>query len=170
MRVKLILDASAILSGVTLPATDELLMPPLVEEELGHAWARRKVGYLKEAALSIQEPSRETLVKVRKASQGTGDDARLSEADLQVLALALDTGGTVLTDDYSIQNLATSMGIPFRTISQKGIQGLFKWNYRCKGCRKVFSSAQKECPVCGSEVKSWRSRDEAGVQKGAAPK
>jgi UPF0271 protein len=128
------------------------------------------VGYLKEAALSIQEPSKEALMKVRKASQGTGDDARLSEADLTVLALALDTGGTILTDDYSIQNLATSMGIPFRTISQKGIQGLFKWNYRCKGCRKVFSCAQKECPVCGSEVRSWRSRDEAGARNRENPK
>jgi UPF0271 protein len=156
--VKFVLDASAVLSGVNLPATDEFVMPPLVEEELGHAWARRKVEYLKEVSLRIQEPLKETLKKVRDASKLSGDDARLSEADISVIALAIDTGGTILSDDYSIQNTATAMEIPFRSISQRGIKEVFKWSYRCKGCRRTFDKQQKECPVCGSEVKSWRGK------------
>jgi len=166
--VKFVLDASAVLSGVTLPATDELVMPPLVEEELGHAWARRKVEYLKAVALSIQEPSKEALLKVKKASEDSGDDARLSEADISVLALAIDTGGTILSDDYSIQNIATAMGIPFRSISQRGIKEVFKWSYRCRGCGRIFEKQQKDCPVCGSEVRSWRGKPVKkgdGVQK-----
>jgi rRNA maturation endonuclease Nob1 len=88
--VKLVLDASAILSGVTIPCTDDMLMPPLVEAELGHAWARRKLESL------------------------------------------------------------------------KGIDAVFHWKYRCKGCRKIFDTAIKECPVCGAQVRSYRGKGAGG--------
>ena len=157
--VKLVLDASAVLSGVPIPATDELLMPPLIEAELGHAWARRKLEYLKEVCLRVQEPSRAAVEAVKAKCRETGDDARLSEADIHVLALARETGSTILTDDYSIQNIARSQGIPYRPVSQKGIDAVFVWKYRCKGCKKIFDAAVKECPICGSEVRSYRGKD-----------
>ena len=158
--MKLVLDASAILSGVTIPCTDDMLMPPLVEAELGHAWARRKLESLKDVCLVVQEPSREAVEAVKAKCRETGDDARLSEADIHVLALARQTGATILTDDYSIQNIALAQGIPYRAITQKGITAVFHWKYRCKGCRKIFDTAIKECPVCGAEVRSYRGKRE----------
>lgn len=156
--VKLVLDASAILSGVTIPCTEDMLMPPLVEAELGHAWARRKLESLKEVCLFIQAPSRAAVEAVKAKCRETGDDARLSEADIHVLALARETGATILTDDYSIQNIAMAQGIPYRPVSQKGIDAVFLWKYRCTGCRKIFDTAVKECPVCGAQVRSYRRK------------
>ena len=139
-----------------LPTEGELLLPPLVEKELGHAWARRKLGYLKEVRLTVQEPSRAAVEAIKAKCRQTGDDARLSEADLQVLALAFETSATIFTDDYSIQNTATVLKIPFQAVSQKGIRAVFEWRYRCTGCRKVFEKNQPECPICGAAVRSWR--------------
>jgi UPF0271 protein len=156
--VKLILDASAVLSGMPLPSEGELLLPPLVEKELGHAWARRKLEYLKGVRLAVQEPSKAAIEAIRAKSLQTGDDARLSEADLQVLALAFETSGTILTDDYSIQNTAIVLKILFRPVSQKGIAEVFVWRYRCTGCRKVFDRNLPECPICGSKVQSFRGK------------
>ncbi|MGQ9582624.1 MAG: NOB1 family endonuclease [Thermoplasmatota archaeon] len=154
----LVLDASVILSGVDPPATEELIMPPLVEKELGHAWARRKVAYLKSAGLRVLEPAEEALETVRRATRATGDDARLSEADVQVLALAREMGATILTDDYSIQNLARALGIPYRPVVQKGITEVYGWGYRCRGCGRDLDGRVKECPICGAEVVSARKR------------
>ncbi len=78
--VKLVLDASAVLSGMPLPPDGELLLPPLVEKELGHAWARRKLEYLKEVRLAVREPSRAAIEAIRAKCRSTGDDARLSAA------------------------------------------------------------------------------------------
>ena len=156
--MKLVLDASAVLSGMPLPPDGELLLPPLVEKELGHAWARRKLEYLKEVRLAVLEPSRAAIEAIRAKCRKTGDDARLSEADLQVLALASETSGTILTDDYSIQNTASALGLPYRPVSQKGIGEVFVWRYRCTGCRKVLDRNMPECPICGSKVKSYRGK------------
>lgn len=156
--MKLVLDASAVLSGMPLPPEGELLLPPLVEKELGHAWARRKLEYLKGVRLAVLEPSRAAIEAIRAKCRKTGDDARLSEADLQVLALASETSGTILTDDYSIQNTASVLGIPYRPVSQKGIGEVFVWRYRCTGCRKVLDRNLPECPICGAKVRSFRGR------------
>lgn len=154
--MKLVLDASAVLSGMPLPPEGELLLPPLVDKELGHAWARRKLEYLKGVRLAVVGPSRAALEAIKAKCRQTGDDARLSEADLQVLALAFETSGTILTDDYSIQNTASALKIPYRPVSQKGISEVFVWRYRCTGCRRVLEKNLQECPVCGSKVQSFR--------------
>ena len=160
--MKLVLDASAVLSGMPLPPEGELLLPPLVEKELGHAWARRKLEYLKEVRLAVREPSRAAIEAIKAKCRATGDDARLSGADIQVLALASEASATILTDDYSIQNTASNLGIPYRPVSQKGIGAVFVWSYRCTGCRKVFDKNLPECPVCGAKLKSFRVRGATG--------
>jgi UPF0271 protein len=148
-----------------LSSGEELFLPPLVENELGHAWARRKLEYLKEVCLSVREPSRAAVEAIKSKCLQTGDDARLSEADIQVLALAFETSATILTDDYSIQNIAATLKIPFRPVSQKGIAEVFHWKYRCTGCKKVYDRNMPECPICGAKVRSYRSPPAAKRQK-----
>ncbi|HEX69286.1 MAG TPA: hypothetical protein ENG10_03210, partial [Candidatus Bathyarchaeota archaeon] len=51
-------------------------------------------------------------------SKRTGDFKYLSQADIEVLALALQLKNsgenpTVVTDDYSMQNVANKLGIEF---------------------------------------------------------
>ena len=61
---------------------------------------------------------------------------------------------SILTDDYSIQNVANELGIHFETMSQSGITKKFKWIYRCRGCGKKFKENISICPICGASTKN----------------
>ena len=39
-----------------------------------------------------------------------------------------------------------------------GIVEVVLWRYRCTGCGRYFEDPTKECPVCGSRVKTTRAR------------
>ena len=70
--------------------------------------------------------------------------------------VALDLGLPILTDDYSIQNLAEHMGIEHIAVGERGITRKVHWTYRCKGCGKYFDDKVEVCPICGSAVRSAR--------------
>lgn len=75
------------------------------------------------------------------------------------MALALDLSENdnndvmILTDDYSIQNVASELKIKFETISQSGITKRFKWIYQCRGCGKKFKENISICPICGARTR-----------------
>ena len=70
----------------------------------------------------------------------------------------MDVGGTVMTDDYSIQNTARIMGIPYKAVGQAGIKKVEKWNYQCIGCGKWYKEKMDDCPICGSAMRAHRKR------------
>jgi UPF0271 protein len=157
-----VIDTSALLSGKSLyDAKLTLVTTPGVSEELrpgGRDFHTFEV--LKELGLTIHAPSPESVAFVKKTAQKTGDDRRLSAADIEVIALALDINkkpnneAIILSDDYSIQNIASTLNINFQVILQKGITKKFKWVSRCPGCGKQFHETKKICPICGTETKS----------------
>ncbi|MEM4509064.1 MAG: ribonuclease VapC, partial [Archaeoglobaceae archaeon] len=56
----------------------------------------------------------------------------------------------LVTDDYSIQNVAMALGIEFESVIHPRISKGFKWVRICRGCgRKVESDV---CPICGGET------------------
>ena len=77
---------------------------------------------------------------------------------MTVIALALDVNGTVMSDDFSILNLCTVMGIENVPVGTQGIKRVEKWNYRCIGCGKWFKEKADECPICGSPMRAHRKR------------
>lgn len=151
----LVLDSSALFSMENLP-DEESCCPPGVIEELTKYKDRRLD--LWGDLLRVSDCTKESIRKVEEAAGISGDLGRLSPVDITVLALALDVGGTVMTDDYSIQNTARIMGIPYRAVGQVGITKVEKWNYQCIGCRKWYKEKMGECPVCGSPMKAHRKR------------
>ena len=95
------------------------------------------------------------------AAAKTGDLPRLSPVDLEVLAIALSTGQTLFTDDYSLQNVCRHLNHPFEAVSNKRSQEQWSWQLRCIGCRatkKADSKEEQECEVCGSVMKVKRAR------------
>jgi len=152
-----VLDASAVLCGKDF-FFENAFVPPSVIEELGRGRFRRKVESLVGIKVSVKAPGQKSKERIKKAAAETGDLLRLSSQDIDVLALALDIEGTILTDDYSIQNVARHMGISFEPVAEKGIKEEFCWEYVCTGCRRRFSKAMKECPICGSQVKTKRRK------------
>lgn len=156
-----IIDTSALLSGKTFNVNDvKLKTTPSVSKELNPGGADyRNFQFLKEMGLEIQSASDDSINIIKKAAQETGDLKKLSYADVEILALALDLNENknnqifILTDDYAIQNVANYLNLKFKTISQRGITKNFKWHYRCPGCGKQFKASIKICPICGTETK-----------------
>lgn len=63
--------------------------------------------------LVIREPEKSSVKRVLEKAKEIGSEEKLSETDRHVLALALDLNGMILTDDFSVQNLAAHLGIKF---------------------------------------------------------
>ncbi len=154
-----LIDTSAILSGKPLVLDGVMVTTPLVEKEFSPGGrGYRILQFLLESGLEVRSPSKKMFKIVEEAASDTGDIGSLSPADKELLALALelrnmDEDVTILTDDYSIQNTASQLGIEFKSITQHGITKKFKWIWRCRGCGMVFTERIKACPRCGSEVK-----------------
>jgi len=113
--------------------------------------------YLSLLNLRVEDVDDKYVKKVIEGAKKTGDVHRLSNTDIKLIAKAIEVCEKVgkdkvilLTDDYSIQNLAMYFGIKFENVVQKTISKVFKWVKVCKGCgRKIEDDV---CPVCGSEA------------------
>ena len=150
----LILDSSALFSMENLP--DDSVCPPGVVDELRRYDDPRldRWGDL----LRTSDCTSASMDAVKAAAKKSGDIGRLSDVDVTVIALALDLEGIILTDDYSIQNVAKIMGIEYRPVGMKGIKKVEKWNYQCTGCKKWFKENSPECPICGHSLRSHRKK------------
>jgi len=153
--LRYVLDTQFFLSGMDPTAIDgEVFITPEIIDEVKKGFPSRKMEYFLESGqLSVASPSPETLKFIREKAEETGDIGRLSETDISILALALDLSAAIITDDYSVQNLADLLDISYITLNEQGIRRIWKWAYRCKGCGRIFYKEYKECPVCGSPLR-----------------
>jgi len=162
---KYVLDTSAILSGKLINLGEmEIFTTPKVSDELSPGGRDyQNFQYLKEKGLNILSPDKKMIEEVKIISYKTGDQNRLSKTDIEILALALELEKKdnydiiILTDDYSIQNVANALNLKFKSINQSGITKRFKWDYRCPGCGKIYKDSIRICPICGTETKSFIS-------------
>ena len=151
----LVLDSSAFFSMDGLPEEEHVCPPGVIRELENHEDPRLALwGDM----VRVSDCTKESLAIVDAAAAKSGDASRLSPVDRTVLALALDVGGTILSDDYSIQNVARILGIGFRPVGMAGIKKVVKWNYRCVGCGKWFKEDPRECPICGSATRGYRRK------------
>lgn len=126
---KVILDSAVFINASSFPFSekDEYLMTSACEAEVKENLAKLRLeAALNAFTFSITDPCPASLQAARRLAREHGD-ARLSDADDSVLALALecaDRGDTVCvyTDDYSLQNLLAWRKIPFKGILQSGIR------------------------------------------------
>ena len=153
--VKYVLDSSALFSMQDLPEGTLYTVSGVISELKKYKDPR--IEYWDEF-LEIRDPSNEHVKAVEAAAMLSGDDKRLSPVDKTVIALAKETGSTILTDDYSIQNTAKILNIPFKGIGMREIKEVITWTYKCTGCFKIWEKNYEDCPVCGSPLKSVRSR------------
>jgi rRNA maturation endonuclease Nob1 len=103
----------------------------------------------------------------RKLAMLTGDIAGLSSIDLKLLALAMERGATLFTDDYRLQNLCSRAEIPWASVMTEGIDSIWSWEVRCTGCGVEHeipsqTSASKgdigDCDICGSPLRAKRRK------------
>jgi UPF0271 protein len=153
MEKTYVLDASAFIYGM-FPG-GELVTPPKVYEEVRDEVSRLKLEML--ANLRVTEPGPSYVDAIRKAAQETGDIARLSPSDIDLLALALEESDKgkdtdLLTDDYAVQNVARKIGLTVLPLHQKRIKYKIVWEKRCMGCNRTYKEGDV-CEVCGSPLK-----------------
>jgi len=162
-RKILVLDASAFIAGFDPLSIDiEQYSVPMVETELVAdtlPWVRFRTA-VESGKLKIKEPSVSFLDKVKESSKRVGDVLFLSEADLQVLAIAMEIQHSgeeplIVTDDYSIQNVANKIGVEFASLMTFGIRFRFDWILYCPACHRKYPSDYKfkACEICGTELK-----------------
>ncbi len=159
----MVLDTSAFLAGFDpLSVSDDQTTVPKVEEELRNnsmSFVRFKIA-VENGKLKVKAPSEKCWSKVKASASKIGDSFFLSETDMQILALALElkaAGYTpqIVTDDYSIQNVATQMKIEFMPLATFGIRHLLEWVRYCPACRREYPAEynSKKCEVCGTALK-----------------
>lgn len=146
-----------ILSGKDLPMVNEMYIPPSVTDEIkkGGRWYN-KLQRLLAGGLKVVTPPGPYIQEVKAHAKRTGDYLRLSNTDIELLALALHLDATVITDDYSIQNLAKALGVDFRGLALAEIKKEYKWSHRCVKCKRWYKEPVEDCMVCGGEVKTAR--------------
>lgn len=159
----IILDTSALIAGFDpLSVKEEQYSVPTTEHELvanSLPWIRFKAA-VDNGKLKLKKPKARFLNKVKESSKAVGDVLYLSEVDLQVLALALEQKGAgynplIVTDDYSIQNVANQIGVNFASLTTFGIRYRLNWILYCPACHRKYPSDYKPrtCQICGTKLK-----------------
>ncbi|MGD0449980.1 MAG: ribonuclease VapC [Candidatus Bathyarchaeia archaeon] len=159
----IVLDTSAFVAGFDpFSLNVEQVTVPKVEEEIKRN-SMNKLRFetaLENGRVKVKAPSREYVNQIRASSSKVGDSFKLSETDIELLALALELKATgynpqIVSDDYSIQNVATQLNIEFSALVTFGIKRLLEWIRYCPACFREYpaNSSAKECKVCGTALK-----------------
>ncbi len=144
-----VLDASAFINEYH--TTEPVATIPLIREELQDESAYR-FDAMEGSGMHIQIPEEGTVERVRRAAEQSGDLEVLSETDIRLIAASLELGGTIVTDDYAMQNVAERLDIPVELIAQEGIEEQREWQFQCQGCGREFDENKERCPICGSDL------------------
>jgi UPF0271 protein len=159
----IVLDTSAFIAGFDpLTVPEKQYTVPEVKNELNAGsipWVRFNAA-IESGKVTIITPKDTVFQEVLEASKKVGDMRYLSEADLQVLALAMELkekglNPVIVTDDYSIQNVANKIKVEFTSLLTFGIKHRFKWILYCPACYHKYPPDYKSnlCEICGTEVK-----------------
>lgn len=115
-----------------------------------------------------RDVSEQWLAKARECAAQSGDLPRLSDVDLDVLALALGLDIALVTDDYRLQNTMNAAGKLSNSVGTSGAKQVWNWELRCTGCRVAQDVAEDvsrskkgdvgECERCGSPLVLKRKR------------
>jgi endoribonuclease Nob1 len=152
-----VLDSTAFYAGIPFQGEGKYFTTYQVLDEV----RGRGIGaQLIHTRVQVTEPSKESMIKVKQASNKTGDQKSLSEADNSILAVTIDLSEArrgeeviLVTDDFAVRNVAEVIGL---NLSETAIRGQWKqitWVTYCKGCGKEYSDPKKSvCDVCGTKL------------------
>lgn len=120
------------------------------------------------ADIQWRVPAPASLNDAKSAASASGDLARLSDVDLDVLALALAYRAVLVTDDYRLQNTYRHAGGTVEPVVNRASKQVWVWEQRCTGCGATSSlqndvarskqGSVGECRICGSPLEIKRRR------------
>jgi UPF0271 protein len=160
----LVLDTSAVIAGLLQSGIDLKMYttPSVIDEARGRGYS----SFLRKEAqnardLAVMEATPEIVNEVKARIKQLGESARLSDTDVSVISLAIylrnegNSDVTIMSDDYSLQNVASSMGLMTKSSNTQGIAKRFEWAYYCPACFKSYHRPPKDmlCGLCGTKLK-----------------
>ena len=120
------------------------------------------------ADLQWRSPSVTALEQAKATAIASGDLARLSDVDVDVLALAISLQAVLVTDDYRLQNTYRHAGGEVEPVVNAASKQVWIWEQRCKGCGATSSlesdvarskqGSTGECRICGSPLEIKRRK------------
>jgi len=156
----LVLDTSAFIMGFNPSPMGKTFTVDAVENELSlGTTAQLRFRLSKEKRdLTVRNPSAQARDRVEATLRNAGEKGYLSEADRDVLALALDlklegSDPLIVSDDYAVQNIAEYLGLKYGSLANFGILHKFAWVMYCPACHRRFEPPEKQCRVCGTDLK-----------------
>jgi endoribonuclease Nob1 len=158
--MRYVLDTTALFNAKDFPPDFEIVVPQGVLDELASWDLSDRVTNLLGVKIHVFTAGAESRKTIREAAKKTGDIDRLSPIDMEVLALAVEMRAPLISDDYSIQNVAKVLNLNCIPMEQQGIKKVFYWKYKCRGCGKEYDRKIKECQICGKELKPFRYKSE----------
>ena len=148
-----VLDASGILHSDLDFSTSQYFITNSILQELLDENSKLMVEQgIRSGYIKVKDPNAESIEKVRKTARDSGDIYKLSGADIDVIALAVENHADIVSDDYSIQNVSKILQIKYHTTAQEGIKKEYEWGKICPGCGLKHSMEFDECEVCGTKL------------------
>ena len=156
-----VLDSTALIAGQTDFSRKEFVTTPSVLSEVMHEESVRNIVEVAVdcGQLEVSSPSEDSIREVERIATSTGDRVKLSRTDIEILALALERSKAgidvvIISDDYSIQNLARRMNIKTVGIIHPGIRKQMTWVAYCPVCGTEYGVSNSNlCVKCGIELK-----------------
>ena len=121
-----------------------------IEDEIINRQSKQYYSNLKSNGLKIIEPVTESVDFIKEKAKETGDLDVLSLTDIKILALGYELQGTIISDDFAIQNVSLYNGLEVISCSGKKIKEIRMWKYRCSACKLVTDKKSETCNICGS--------------------
>ena len=145
----LILDTCAFLTQKH--PTGEFVTVPGIKSEIVNRQSRQYFENMLATHLKVMKAQKDSYDVVNKEAKETGDYDVLSKVDMDILALGYECKGTIITDDFAIQNVALALEVKFLSCSGKVISEKRAWRYKCTACNHKEKVKLKNCSVCGNE-------------------
>lgn len=156
-----VLDATALITGASEHMGGRLFTTPSVVSEVrgDEIQVARTRALLDSGAVVAAEPSGESLAEVAHVAEELGEGLRLSSTDISLIALALDLRERspdvlLISDDYSVQNVAEALGIKWSGLKYRGIRRGVAWEWLCPSCGERYAGPKEPtCPECGAALR-----------------
>ncbi len=131
--------------------TGEFVTVPGIKTEIVNRQSLQYFENMLATHLKVMKAQKNSYDVVNKEAKETGDYDVLSKVDVDILALGYECKGTIITDDFAIQNVALALEVKFLSCSGKVISEKRAWRYKCTACNHKEKVKLKNCSVCGNE-------------------
>jgi len=149
-----VLDSSAFYAGIPFSSSEPSVTTSHVYNEIKHIKKDHDAVQIliETRRLKISDPEHKFIITVNDAAKKSGDFHNLSQEDISTIALSLQLEAELITDDFTVSNVAKNLNLKVIPIMTSGIKNIVTWVYYCQGCKTNFSKIT-ECPNCGNKLK-----------------